>query len=105
MDAYRVALEMIAAVKPLAVVLARKDRSLEGQLRRAAQSVLLNLAEGRRRHGRDRIHLFRIASGSVAEVRACLDGAVAWGDLETAQVGTATDLIDRLAAMTWRLGR
>ena len=61
----------------------RQDRDLERQLRRAMQSVALNIAEGNRRQGQDRAHLFRVAAGSAAEVQAGLDVAEAWGYLTT----------------------
>ena len=60
----------LAATRQLVGCLAaikRKDRDLERQLRRAMQSVALNLAEGSRRRGQDRVHLFRIAAGSAAK--------------------------------------
>lgn len=75
------------------------------QLRRAAASVPLNLAEGRRRSGRDRQHLFRIAAGSAAEVRACLLVAQAWGWLAEDGAAESLALIDRVLAMCWRLTR
>jgi four helix bundle protein len=68
-----------------------------------ASRVPLNLAEGRRRVGKDRLHHFRIAAGSAAEVRVALLVARAWGDLEARDVEEALLLLDRLLAMLWRL--
>ena len=45
--------------------LARRDRALADQLYRAVSSVPLNIAEGNRRAGKDRIHLWRVAAGSA----------------------------------------
>jgi four helix bundle protein len=63
----------------------------------------LNLAEGALRSGRDRLHLFRVAGASAAEVRACLDVAEAFGYLESVDVSDPRGLVERILAMTWRL--
>ena len=98
---YEVALEMISVLRPAVEALARWDRDLADQVRRAASSAVLNLAEGSRRWGKDRIHFYRIAAGSAAEVRAALEVARAWGVLESSAEVEA--LLDRLLAMLWRL--
>ena len=100
-QAYEIALEMVAALRPSLEALARKDRDLADQVRRAASSVVLNLAEGARRTGKDRQHFYRIAAGSAAEVRAALAVARAWGNLEP--VAGVEALLDRVLAMLWRL--
>jgi four helix bundle protein len=100
-EAYEVALELAAALRPVLDQLARRDRDLADQMRRAGSSVALNLAEGARRTGRDRLHFYRIAAGSAAEVRAALAVAQAWGSL--AAVSEVDVLLDRVLAMLWRL--
>ena len=72
-QAYDAALAMVAALRPVLEPLAKGDRALADQVRRAASSVALNLAEGNRRTGQDRLQFFRIAAGSAAEVRAALE--------------------------------
>jgi four helix bundle protein len=57
--------------------------------------VPLNLAEGRRRVGKDRLHHFRIAAGSADELRVALLVARAWGDLGAGDVRQAFALLDR----------
>lgn len=104
-DAYRVAAEVVRELREPVSEIRRQSFSLADQLERAATSVVLNLAEGRRRFGGDRRHLFRIASGSAAEVRAALEVAEALGYLGTAQLGPVRGLLDRVCAMTWRLAR
>ena len=81
----------------------RRDRSLEDQVRRAASSVALNIAEGAGRVGKDRPHHYRVAAGSNLEVAAALRVAVAWGDLEAAEVQPALELGRRVGAMLWRM--
>jgi four helix bundle protein len=88
---------------PLAEQLERRDKDLARQLRRAASSVALNLSEGRKRVGRDRLHLWRIADGSNEECRACLLVAEAWGHLADSDTAEALARCDKLAAMCWRL--
>ena len=85
--------------------IAAVDASLADQLRRAAQSVPLNVAEARRRVGRDRANRYRIALGSAAEVTACLDVAAALGYVDAAKAAAALELADRVRAMTHRLSR
>jgi four helix bundle protein len=102
-DALTIAIELVGALREPVARLARSDRNLADQVRRAASSVALNIAEARRRDGRDRTHLLRVAAGSAAEVRAALDVAAAWGHLDVASLASAGALLDRELAMLWRL--
>jgi len=102
-DAFDVALELVRSLREPLSAVAERDPSLAQQLRRAAASVPLNLAEGRRRSGRDRIHLWRVAAGSADEVVASLRVAEAWGAVEAAAIAPALGLCDRVLAMLWRL--
>ena len=84
--------------------IARQDRDLARQLRRAAASVLLNLAEGaglRAGHARER---FGTALGSAMEVRACLDAADALGYFPGLGADEA-DRMDKIIGTLWRLAR
>ena len=63
----------------------------------------LNLGEGRRRTGKDRLHLWRVAGGSADEARQCLLVAEAWGYLTPDEIAEPLALLDRLCAATWRL--
>jgi four helix bundle protein len=78
-EAYEVALELAEALGPVMATLSRRDVSLTSQMRRATASVALCLAEGARRSGKHRLHLYRIAAGSAAAVRAALSLARIWG--------------------------
>jgi four helix bundle protein len=104
-QALEVSLELVRSLRRPVERLRVRDRALSEQIRRAASGVSLNLAEGRRRGGADRLHSWRIAAGSAEEVRAALRVAVAWGDLTAAEVSEALLLLDRLLAMLWRLTR
>ena len=72
---YGAALALVSGLRPVLGQLRTKDRALTDQLKRAASSVALNIAEGNRRAGQDRLQFFRIAAGSAAEVRAAMDVA------------------------------
>jgi four helix bundle protein len=77
--------------------------NLADQIDRSSSSVAQNLAEGRRRAGRDRIHLWRIAAGSADETMVSVRIAEARGYVELAEVAKAIATCDRLLGMTWRL--
>ena len=98
-----IAQEFIVAVRPLVEAIELRDRNLADQLRRAATSAALNVAEGNRRAGRDRAARFRIASGECAEAVAALRIAVALGCVADDAIVEALGLADRLCAMLWRL--
>ena len=102
-DAHDRSLSLLRALLPLLAALKSRDAGLADQLRRAAQSVPLNVAEGNRRTGADRCNRFRIALGSAAEVGACLDVAVVLGYLDAASVAEAMQLVDAVRALTYRL--
>lgn len=104
-DAFDVALDLIRALREPLATIAQRDPDLAQQLRRAAASVPLNLSEGRRRSGKDRLHLWRVAAGSADEVAASLRVAEAWGHIPASAIAPALALCDRILAMTWRLTR
>jgi len=102
-DAYEVAVEIITELRRPLERLDRRDKDLARQMRKAASSVVQNVGEGRRRQGKDRLHLWRIAAGSNAEVRAGLRVAIEWGYLDRGALAKADSLLDREQAMLWRL--
>jgi four helix bundle protein len=91
------------ALRPLAEAVALHDRSLADQIRRAGTSVPLNISERARRQGKDRLHSYRIAAGSAAEVRAALAVAQGWGYIDAVQLRVVDELLDRILALLWRL--
>src|SRR5262245_32860360 len=88
-DALARALELIATLQPLIARIARRDRALAQQMRDASNLIAANLAEGRRRLGRDRQHLWSVASGSAAETDVDLRLAVAIGHVTEAEAAHA----------------
>ena len=104
-EALDTAQRMIQALSGPVRELRGRDPDLHRQIKRAANSVTMNLAEGRRRTGKDRLHLWRVAAGSAAEVRTALQNSVAWGDLDAQRLEASLELLDRVIAMTWRMTR
>ena len=99
--AYQVSLEVITSLRALVPLIERNDRDLADQLKRAASSVVLNLAEGQRLTKGNKPKHYAIAHGSANEVRAAIQTALAWGWIENADAQLS--LVDRLLALLWRL--
>src|SRR5687767_7743315 len=100
---YDVALELARAARPVVERIERRDRALAIQARRALASASLNIREGNRRVGGDRLHSFRIAAGSADEVVGALEVAEALGYVRRADIEPALVLADRALAMLYRL--
>jgi four helix bundle protein len=79
---YPVIIEVLRLLRPLIALVARHDRDLTDQLRRAAASIALNVAEGSGSSGGTRQQRYRTALGSARETGACLDVALALGYVE-----------------------
>ena len=97
--ALEVAIEAVRLLREPLAIIARRDPGLADQLRRASQSVALNLAEAQRRRGRDRAQRVRIAAGEAGEARTALDLAVGLGYLTARPPAWAA--LDRVLALTW----
>jgi four helix bundle protein len=97
------ALELINTSRPLIAALERFDGDLARQIRRACMSSALNLAEGNRRSGRDRLHCFRIAAGSNEEARVGFRIASFWISSERELIDVCVSLTDRIGGMGYRL--
>ena len=100
-DAYDIAVEIAREVRPIVEKVKRFDKDLAEQTRSACQSIGLNVAEGDRRTGGDRTHLFKIALGSAGETLAALHQAEAWGYVREEETTKALELLDREKAMLW----
>jgi len=102
-EAYDRSLQLLSCLVPVVAKLRTLDPDLVKQLRRAAFSVQLNIAEANGRAGKDRCHLFRVAYASAGEVAAALEGAVSFALVPPTLVAPALELVDRVRAMTYRL--
>ncbi len=79
LDIYIVSIQLCRDVRVIGERVGRHDRNLLDQLRRAASSVPLNLAESDGVQGGNRRQRRLTALGSAREVGACLDVAEALG--------------------------
>ena len=96
-------LETIEMLRPIMGHIDRHDRDPGRQLRRAASSVALGVAEGMYSRGGNRAARYQTALGSARETMACLEVAVAMGYLETADA-VVLDRLGRIVGTLVRLG-
>ena len=94
---------LILALVPVVAAVGRHDRALRDQLRRAATSIPLNLAEGFGLEGGTKKQRFLTALGSAREVSAILEVARRWRYVSDADAAPAARLLDSVSAMTYRL--
>ena len=103
--AQTVALEAIRKLRPVVEKVQRRDRDLADQLRRAASSVVLNVAEAQGTRGGNRRLRFETALGSATEASSALEVAVAWGYVAKQEIVEAEAQLDRARALLWKLAR
>jgi four helix bundle protein len=106
MDVYRRAVEFLALVAKIERQAQRGNAPLQDQLRRAATSISLNIAEAAGRTGRaDAARVYAIARGSAMECAAVLDALSVLGSIAQVELSLGTDLLGRIVAMLTRLCR
>jgi len=96
---------IIANARPLVEAIERRDRDLGNQIRRALNSVVLNIAEGfgcRAGNARNR---FETAHGSLFEARAALSAAVAWRYICATDIPELCQRMDALGGRLYGLMR
>lgn len=104
LDIYPVTIAVARDAAVAAKTIATFDNDLARQLRRAATSVPLNVAEGFGLSGGNKRLRYGTALGSAREVMACFDVAVAMGYLEPLPVENKRRL-DRVIGTLVKLGR
>ena len=104
-NVYDRARKVVRELVPLLHAIREHDKSLADQLKRAAQSVVLNIAEARGNDAGNARTRFSTACGSAKEVRAALNVATDWGYIETQTATHLDERLDEVCAITWCLGR
>ncbi|HEX7501166.1 MAG TPA: four helix bundle protein [Polyangia bacterium] len=102
LDVYRVAVELYRRLRQS--TRGRRGHVID-QSYRAAESVVLNIAEAYPMSGADRARRFRIAGGEAAECHAGLDLLEIRGEVRGLALSDLRGLLDRVRAMLWRLSR
>lgn len=103
LDVYRNAVSFLREAKRIAPLSGLAVGDLADQLRRAALSIQLNIAEGSGRFDGNATRYFRIARGSANECAAILDGAEILGGIESTELATARALLNSIVAQLTRL--
>ncbi len=104
-NVYDRARNVVRELVPLLQAIREHDKSLADQLKRAAQSVVLNIAEARGNDAGNARARFSTACGSAKEVRAALNVASDWGYIEARRATHFDERLDEVCAITWCLGR
>ena len=103
-NVYDKARGVVRELVPVLHTIRDQDKSLADQLKRAAQSVVLNIAEARGSDAGNARARFSTACGSAKEVRAALNVASDWGYIETHRATRLDRKLDEVCAITWCLG-
>ena len=101
---YETMIQVLRGLQTVGAAIEVHDRDLARQLRRAASSVALNLAEGTGSTGGTRRERYRNALGSARETGACLDVAVACSYVASVDAGLL-DQLDKVRATLVKIVR
>jgi len=106
LDVYRCAIDFLAFAFDVINGLQRGDGELRDQLKRAAISVVLNIAEGAGKPSApDRARFLAIARGSAMECGALVDVCMIAGRVERAAAERGKGLLVRIVSMLTRMCR
>src|SRR6185436_6436802 len=103
LDVYRSAIRFLGHASSLGERVPRGYAALGDQLRRAALSVPLNIAEGSGKTDRDAGRFYTIARGSALECAAILDVFEALSIVSSADVVEARELLERVVSVLTKL--
>ena len=106
LDVYRCAIEFLALTSALSAEVPRGNAALLDQLRRAATSIPLNIAEAAGRTGiADAARTYAIARGSAMECAAALDALLVLKSIDARTHQPGCELLERIVAMLTKLCR
>ncbi|MFL5371176.1 MAG: four helix bundle protein [Myxococcales bacterium] len=106
LDVYRRAVEFVALTQRIANEVPKGNAALLDQLRRAASSIPLNIAEATGRTGTaDIARTYAIARGSAMECAALMDLLAVLEVIDPETKDRAAEILERVVAMLTRLCR
>lgn len=104
LEVYQKSVEFLKEVIIVIRLLPQGNGDIANQLRRAASSISLNIAEGAGKTGAyDKRRYYSIARGSVLECAAIFDLLKAWDLIDQKLLENPTNLLSSLAAMLSKL--
>ena len=103
LDVYRCSVQFLALAVANAGRAPRGFATLSDQLRRAALSVPLNIAEGSGKTDRDAARFYTIARGSALECAAILDVLEALGAATSEDLRPCRELLELIVSMLTKL--
>lgn len=98
-------IELAEAVQPLLPRIKARDKNLEDQIRRAVESIALNIGEGAYNDPGTRRSRYFTAAGSAGETMAALRIAMAWGIVSRNDGERPVALLRRILSILWKLTR
>ena len=98
-------IQLIEVLAPVMPRIKQRDKSLEDQLRRAASSIGLNVAEAAHSDPGNKRARFHTAAGSARETQHALRQAVKWRYVAASDAERALGLVRRVVAILWRITR
>jgi four helix bundle protein len=106
LDVYRCAIDFLALATRIGTELPPGEGELRDQLKRAAMSIPLNIAESCGKvSGADRARFLTIARGSALECGAILDVGLVMGVIVEHSLDPAKSLLARIVAMLTKMAR
>mgnify|MGYP000962778877 CR=1 FL=1 len=105
LDVYRTVRKLVRETYKVSLLLPSEEKfNMMQQIRRAAVSVKLNLAEGSTRKSEaERKRFFEVARGSVVEIDAALETAVDLNYFAVNELETLGQLLNKSFAMLTRM--
>ena len=99
LDVYKAAVGFLGLACKLLSKIPRGNADLSDQLRRAALSVPLNIAEGSGKFSRDAVRFYTIARGSALECAAILDALETIAAVDESDLKDAREILERVVSM------
>ena len=99
LDVYRASTEFLGMTSRLVTRIPKGYGEMVDQLRRAALSVPLNIAERSGKFSRDAVRFYTIARGSALECAAVLDALEAMAVFDEATLEQPRALLERVVSM------